>query len=212
LRWCERSRVSYVVGLARNARLQARVQYAEAMLAEQYECSGVKQRLIDEFVYAADSWDLERRVITRLEHGAQGNNPRFVVTNLEGEATQLYEKLYCARGEAENRIKEARRRHSSCPVVLPHEGMLLVGSLSFWLLFFHLHGRRRWACGRRLRRWATQPRSGALSMAATGAPQAHRPHAHGLPGAKRPSPSAALKFRVWVTLRLVLAQTCVGCP
>ena len=47
---------------------------------------------------------------------------------------------------------------------------------------------------------------------ATGAPQAHRPHAHGLPGAKRPSPSAALKFRVWVTLRLVLAQTCVGCP
>lgn len=109
-------------------------------------------------------------------------------------------------------MRRCRRRHSSCPVVLPHEGMLLVGSLSFWLLFFHLHGRRRWACGRRLRRWATRPRSGALSMAATGAPQAHRPHAHGLPGAKRPSPSAALKFRVWVTLRLVLAQTCVGCP
>jgi hypothetical protein len=108
LRWCERSRVSYIIGLARNARLEVQVCYAELMLAEQYEATGVKQRLIDEFVYAADSWDIERRVITRLEHGAQGNNPRFVVTDLQGEAVQLYERLYCARGEAENRIKEAQ--------------------------------------------------------------------------------------------------------
>jgi hypothetical protein len=99
LRWCERSGVSYIVGLARNARLQATVQYAEAMLADEYVRTGVKQRLIDEFGYAADSWDIERRVITRLEYGAQGNNPRFVVTNLAGDAIQLYERLYCARGE-----------------------------------------------------------------------------------------------------------------
>ena len=138
LRWCERSRVSYVVGLARNARLQARVQYAEAMLAEQYECSGVKQRLIDEFVYAADSWDLERRVITRLEHGAQGNNPRFVVTNLEGEATQLYEKLYCARGEAENRIKEAQLdlfgTRASCHRFAANQLRLLLAALAYTLM------------------------------------------------------------------------------
>jgi hypothetical protein len=108
LRWCERSGVSYIVGLARNARLQATVQYAEAMLADEYARTGVKQRLIDEFAYAADSWDIERRVVTRLEFGAQGNNPRFVVTNLDGDAVQLYERLYCARGEAENRIKEAQ--------------------------------------------------------------------------------------------------------
>lgn len=111
LRWCERLGVNYVIGLARNAGLQATVQYAEATLADEYTRTGVKQRLINEFAYAAHSWDVERRVITRLEHSAQGNNLRFVVTDLQGDAAQLYERLYCARGEAENRIKEA---HSTC--------------------------------------------------------------------------------------------------
>ena len=108
LRYCERASVGYVIGLARNARLEAQVAYAELMLADEYERTGVKQRLIDEFIYAADSWERERRVITRLEFGAQGTNPRFVVTNLETDATELYERLYCARGEAENRIKEVQ--------------------------------------------------------------------------------------------------------
>ncbi len=108
LRFCERAGVSYLIGLARNARLEARVAVAELMLADEYERTGVKQRLIDEFTYAADTWNRERRVITRLEFGAQGANPRFVVTNLVGEATALYDDLYCARGEAENRIKEVQ--------------------------------------------------------------------------------------------------------
>ena len=108
LRYCERAGVRYAIGLARNARLEAQVAYAELMLADEYERTGVKQRLIDEFIYAADSWERERRVITRLEFGAQGTNPRFVVTNLETDATELYERLYCARGEAENRIKEVQ--------------------------------------------------------------------------------------------------------
>ncbi len=108
LRLCERAGVGYLIGLARNARLEARVALAELMLADEYGLSGMKQRLIDEFDYAADSWNRERRVITRLEYGAQGTNPRFVVTNLEGEAVDLYERLYCARGEAENRIKEVQ--------------------------------------------------------------------------------------------------------
>lgn len=108
LRFCERAGVSYLIGLARNARLEARVAVAELMLRDEYERTGVKQRLIDEFTYAADTWNRERRVITRLEFGAQGTNPRFVVTNLVGEATALYDDLYCARGEAENRIKEVQ--------------------------------------------------------------------------------------------------------
>ncbi len=108
LRFCERAGVSYLIGLARNARLEARVAVAELMLRDEYERTGVKQRLIDEFTYAADTWNRERRVITRLEFGAQGANPRFVVTNLVGEATALYDDLYCARGEAENRIKEVQ--------------------------------------------------------------------------------------------------------
>jgi hypothetical protein len=138
LRWCERSRVSYIIGLARNARLEVQVCYAELMLAEQYEATGVKQRLIDEFVYAADSWGIERRVITRLEHGAQGNNPRFVVTDLQGEAVQLYERLYCARGEAENRIKEAQLdlfgTRASCHRFAANQLRLLMAALAYTLM------------------------------------------------------------------------------
>ena len=53
-------------------------------------------------------------MITRLEYGAQGTNPRFIVTNLQGHAVQLYERLYCQRGEAENRIKEGPARQGLC--------------------------------------------------------------------------------------------------
>jgi len=138
LRWCERSGVSYIIGLARNARLQATVQYAEAMLADEYARTGVKQRLIDEFGYAADSWNIERRVITRLEHGAQGNNPRFVVTNLADDATQLYERMYCARGEAENRIKEAQLdlfgTRASCHRFAANQLRLLLAALAYTLM------------------------------------------------------------------------------
>ncbi len=108
LRFCERAGVGDVIGLARNARLEARVALAELMLAEEYGRTGVKQRWIDEFPYAAETWNRKRRVITRLEYGAQGTHPRFVVPNLEAEAVDRYERLYCARGEAENRIKEVQ--------------------------------------------------------------------------------------------------------
>jgi hypothetical protein len=138
LRWCERSDVSYIVGLARNARLQATVQYAEAMLADEYKRSGIKQRLIDDFAYAADSWDTERRVITRLEHGSQGANPRFVVTNLELDATVLYDGLYCQRGEAENRIKEAQLdlfgTRASCSRFIANQFRLLLAALAYTLM------------------------------------------------------------------------------
>ena len=100
--------MGYIIGLARNARLHAAVQLAEAALADAYQACGTKQRLIGELSYAAKSWPHERRVITRLEYGLQGTNPRFVVTNLQGQAHALYDGLYCQRGEAENRIKEAQ--------------------------------------------------------------------------------------------------------
>lgn len=108
IRWCERKAVGYVIGVARNARLQARVADDEAQLRVAFEATGIKQRHVGELRYAADSWNIERRVITRLEYGTQGINPRFVVTNLNGQAADLYDRLYCQRGEAENRIKEAQ--------------------------------------------------------------------------------------------------------
>ena len=108
IRWCERQRVGYVIGVARNARLERMVEGWEWLLEHRHRQTGSKQRLVREFTYAANTWDRERRIVTRLEFGAQGNNPRFVVTNLDLPAQTLYDDLYCQRGEAENRIKETQ--------------------------------------------------------------------------------------------------------
>jgi len=138
LQWCERSGVGYVIGLARNARLHAVVELAEASLADAYAAGGTKQRLIGEFDYAAKSWPHERRVITRLEYGSQGTNPRFIVTNLEGDPVQLYEHLYCQRGEAENRIKEAQLdlfgTRASCSRFIANQFRLLLAALAYTLM------------------------------------------------------------------------------
>jgi hypothetical protein len=138
LHWCERSGVGYIVGLARNARLHALVQLAEASLADAYTASGSKRRLIGEFSYAAKSWSRERRVITRLEYGAQGTNPRFVVTNLQGDPEALYDTLYCQRGEAENRIKEAQLdlfgTRASCSRFMANQLRLLLAALAYTLM------------------------------------------------------------------------------
>jgi hypothetical protein len=138
LQWCERSGVGYIIGLARNARLHAAVEVAEAALADAYKASGAKQRLIGEFSYAAKSWPHERRVITRLEYGEQGTNPRFVVTNLEGEPDALYDGLYCQRGEAENRIKEAQLdlfgTRASCSRFIANQFRLLLAALAYTLM------------------------------------------------------------------------------
>ena len=138
LNWCERSGVHYIVGLARNARLQAQVALAELWLHDEYERTGAKQRLVGEFDYAAQSWPHERRVITRLEWGEQGCNPRFVVTNLAGDPRALYDELYCQRGEAENRIKEAQvglfATRTSCQVLRSNQLRMLLSALGYVLI------------------------------------------------------------------------------
>lgn len=138
LQWCERSQVGYIIGLARNAQLHAAVKVAEAALADTYKTSGIKERLIREFSYAAQSWPHERRVITRLEYGEQGTNPRFVVTNLHGEPEALYDALYCQRGEAENRIKEAQLdlfgTRASCSRFQANQFRLLLAALAYTLM------------------------------------------------------------------------------
>ena len=117
----ERWGVSYIIGLQKNSRLKQQVELAELALAEQYAAKKTKQRMFGEFEYAAGTWDKPRRVIARLEHGEQGANPRFIVTDLPGSAKALYERRYCARGEAENRIKEAQldRKRSANTILAP---------------------------------------------------------------------------------------------
>jgi Transposase DDE domain group 1 len=138
INWCERSGVHYIIGLARNPRLEAMVAFAQLALKDEYERTGHKQRLIDEFSYAAQSWPHERRVITRLEWGEQGHNPRFIVTNLDGDAATLYDGVYCQRGEAENRIKEAQvglfATRTSCHVFAANQLRVLLAALGYVLI------------------------------------------------------------------------------
>jgi len=108
--WCEESRVHYVLGLARNSRLEEMIASALADAKAMSERTGEAARLFRELRYQTlDSWTRERRVVAKAEHLGDKANPRFVVTSfspLEWEAQALYEKLYCARGDMENRIKE----------------------------------------------------------------------------------------------------------
>ncbi|MCP4011145.1 MAG: IS1380 family transposase, partial [Proteobacteria bacterium] len=108
-----------------------------------FEASGDKQRVFGEFYYAAKSWKCERRVIARIEHMEKGANPRYIVTNLEGpnfgdNGQYLYETVYCARGDMENRIKEQQldlfADRTSCHKWWPNQFRLLLSALAYTLL------------------------------------------------------------------------------
>jgi hypothetical protein len=108
--WCEQHQVEYVLGLARNSRLQRKLAGALRQARQQYQRTGQAARVFGEFRYRTrKSWSRARRVVAKAEYLEKGENPRFVVTSLAAEswlAQGLYEKLFCARGEMENRIKE----------------------------------------------------------------------------------------------------------
>src|SRR5246127_3972644 len=108
--WCEKNRVDYVFGLARNPRLQRKLAPQMREAKQEHQNSGKPARVFGEFSYRTrKSWSRSRRVVAKAEYLEKGENPRFVVTSLSPEswpARSLYETLYCARGEMENRIKE----------------------------------------------------------------------------------------------------------
>jgi hypothetical protein len=110
--WCEQSRVDYLFGLARNERLVAAI--AEPLAAARAESleSGRPARRFTEFRWTTrESWSRRRRVVAKAEWTQDEANPRFLVTSLPSEeaaARRLYEEIYCARGEMENRIKECQ--------------------------------------------------------------------------------------------------------
>lgn len=108
--WCEAHDVDYLFGLARNVRLQAEIAAELAEAAAESEASGQAARRFKDLLWTTrDSWSRRRRVVGKAEHTPKGSNPRFVVTSLGADrhdARALYEDVYCARGEMENRIKE----------------------------------------------------------------------------------------------------------
>ena len=110
--WCEDNAVDYVFGLAQNTRLTARLQPALDRAEARSRESGQPERLFTEFRYRTlKTWSRRRRVVGKAEWLPGRANPRFVVTSLSPAAIDrrdLYEKVYCARGEMENRIKECQ--------------------------------------------------------------------------------------------------------
>ena len=108
--WCEDNDVDFLLGLARNNRLEQELAEELALAKALYQCSGKASRVFKDFCYKTrKTWRWHRRVVGKAEHLGKGANPRFVVTSFkagEYDARELYEKMYCARGDMENRIKE----------------------------------------------------------------------------------------------------------
>jgi hypothetical protein len=110
--WCEANRVDFLFGLARNDRLVAEIAPQMAQAEAQARQTGEPARRFADFQWSTlDSWSRPRRVVGKAEWTGGAANPRFVVTSLKRKAVAgryLYEKIYCARGEMENRIKECQ--------------------------------------------------------------------------------------------------------
>lgn len=111
MKWCEDNKVDYVLGFARNPKLERLLAPSMDRAREQQLATGKPARVFAEFDYAttSGSWSQPRRVVGKAEITGDKENPRFVVTSLPAEqwdAQALYENLYCSRGEMENRIKE----------------------------------------------------------------------------------------------------------
>jgi hypothetical protein len=142
MRWCEESGVDYVFGLAKNNKL-IRILGKELHDTEmEYQRTGQAARKFKEFTYCTrKSWSRERRVIAKAEHLFKGSNPRFVVTSLSAvrfDARALYEDLYAARGEMENRIKEQQlylfADRTSCQAMRANQLRLWLSSVAYVLL------------------------------------------------------------------------------
>jgi hypothetical protein len=111
MQWCEQNQVEFVIGMARNQRLETLVAGPLADAQQQFESTQQPARIFVEFEHETlnGSWSRKRRVVAKAEHLNGKSNPRFIVTSLDPEnweKQKLYEELYCARGDMENRIKE----------------------------------------------------------------------------------------------------------
>jgi hypothetical protein len=137
MRWCDSHGIGYVLGLARNKALQSLAADWITRAEREFQKTGQPQRIFGSFAYKASSWDRKRRVIVKAEHTAQGPNPRFIVANVPGDPQELYEDVYCQRGDMENRIKEQQldlfADRTSCHRFLANQFRLLLSSAAYVL-------------------------------------------------------------------------------
>jgi len=136
--WCERKGVYYITGIAGNKRLEKIFKPMMDKAGKIFTKTNEKQRLFSKFDYAADSWSKQRTIIGKAEHTKEGANPRFIVTNLKGRPKKLYDDVYCARGDMENRLKEQQldlfADRTSCHNWWPNQFRLLLASLAYILI------------------------------------------------------------------------------
>lgn len=138
LRWCDKHDVKYIVGFGQNAALLRAAQPLLEAAESTYKTTLEKQRVFGFVTYQAASWKQEREVLVKAEHSVNGSNPRAVITNLSGEAQYLYDQVYCARGDMENRIKEIQldlfSDRTSCHEWWPNQLRLLFSTMAYALL------------------------------------------------------------------------------
>ena len=140
--WCEQNGVDFIFGLAKNERLVREIQYELGMAQMEYATTLKAARRFKELEYRTlDSWSRTRRVVAKAEYLAGKDNPRFVVTTLSQEriaARELYEDLYCARGDMENRIKEQQldmfADRTSTATMLANQLRLYFSSMAYVLM------------------------------------------------------------------------------
>ena len=140
MEWCENNDLTYILGLAPNKVL------ADQLFPERDECCvrrAIEQldkvRTFAATRYAAKSWTRARRVVARIEATRKGADTRYVVTNLKGGSAQrLYEKVYCARGQAENLIKRHKSQlasdRTSCRSPRANQTRLILHTAAYWLM------------------------------------------------------------------------------
>lgn len=138
MRWCDHHDVGYIFGIACNKVLSRHIECLMNEAEVRFQWTGEKQRLFAETEYAARTWDRPRRVIMKAERMIEGENPRFVVTNLEGTPSALYDECYVQRGEMENRIKEQQLMlfadRTSCHDFSANQFRLLLSSFAYMLV------------------------------------------------------------------------------
>ena len=138
--WCEAHGLDYIFGLSGNAVLDRLMEpFADDVRVCRAEAQAAAVRRYSETRYGAKSWKCERRVVARIEATTKGLDIRYVVTNLpKGTAEWLYDKMYCARGQAENLIKlhktELASDRTSCRSPLANQVRLVLHTTAYWVL------------------------------------------------------------------------------
>lgn len=131
--------VDYVIGLAKNSRLLALAEPLRSSVAEQFAYRGQFVRRFTWLSYAAGSWPANRHVVAKVEHSRQGENPRFVVTTLDGFPPELiYDSAFCPRGQSENFIKDLKNAigadRLSCHRFVANAFRLLLHAVAYRLM------------------------------------------------------------------------------